>query len=193
MANTVSNVVSGKPLTTGGVLAAPLGTTLPTNASTAPAAAFKALGYVGEDGVTEGGERTTEKIKAWGGDIVKVVQTDHSTTFAFTLIESLNAEALKAVYGSSNVTTTAPTASTGTLQAIQVTGQVLDHQAWVIEVKDGIARVRIAIKDGQVTEVGEVTYNDGSVIGYPITLEAFPDTNGVKAFKYTDDGIDTTP
>lgn len=193
MANTVANVVAGKPLSTGGVLVAPAGTALPTNASTAPNASFKAVGYVGEDGVTEGGERTTEKVKAWGGDIVKVLQTDHSLTYAFTLIESLNVEALKAVYGDANVTTTAPTASTGTLQTVNVTGEQLGHKAWIIEVKDGIARVRIAIADGQVTEVGEITYSDGSVIGYPVTIEAFPDSAGVKAKKFTDDGIDTTP
>jgi len=189
MANTVSNVVAGKPLTTGGVLVAPLGTAMPTNTSTALAAAYKAIGYVGEDGVTEGGERTTEKVKAWGGDVVKVLQTDHSLTYAFTMIETLNVEALKAVYGSTNVTSTAATASTGTLQSINVTGQVLPHQVWCIEVRDGVAKVRIAIKDGQITEVGEITYNDGSVVGYPVTIEAFPDSAGVKAIKFTDDGI----
>jgi len=193
MANTVSNVVAGKPLSTGGVLVAPFGTAMPTAVATAPNASFKAIGYVGEDGVTEGGERTTEKIKAWGGDIVKVLQTDHSLTFAFTMIETLNADALKTVYGDANVATTPPTTTVGTLQAVTVTGEQLPHKAWIIEVKDGVARVRICVADGQITEVGEVTYSDGSVIGYPVTLEAFPNASGVKAMKYSDDGIDTTP
>ena len=189
MAVTVSNIVNGKPLATGGVLVAPLGTAMPTNASTALAAAYKAVGYVGEDGVTEGGDRTTEKVKAWGGDIVKVLQTDHSLTFAFTMIETLNVDALKAIYGSANVTSTAATASSGTLQSINMTGAVLPHQVWAIEVRDGNAKVRIALKDGQITEVGEVTYNDGSVVGYPVTVEAFPDSSGVKGLKFTDDGV----
>lgn len=189
MANTVANVVSGKPLSTGGVLLGPLGSTLPTDVTTPPDAALKAAGYIGEDGATEGGERTVEKVKAWGGDIVKVLQTDHSLTLAFTFIESLNAEVLKAVYGDGNVDTTAATPTTGTLHSVAITGEQLPHKAFVLEIKDGLARVRIVVPDGQINEVGEVTYSDGTVIAYPVTLEAFPDDAGVKAFKYSSDGV----
>lgn len=189
MANTAANVLSGKPLATGGILRAPIGTTLPTDATTAPGAEFKALGYVSEDGVTETQDRSTDKIKAWGGDTVKVVQTEHSLTYKFTLIETLNADVLKVAHGDSNVSTTSPTPTTGTLQTVQVTGDELGHSAYVIEVKDGDARVRIAISDGQVTEVGDITYSDGDVIGYEVTVECFPDENGVKAVKFIDDGV----
>lgn len=188
MANSAANVVSGKPLATGGILRAPIGTTLPTDATTALGAGFTALGYVGEDGVTETQDRSTDKIKAWGGDTVAVVQTEHSLQYKFTLIETLNAEVLKAVHGDSNVTTTAATSTKGTLHAVLITGQELGHAAYVIEVKDGDARVRIAISDGQITEVGDITYSDSEVIGYEVTVECFPDANGVKATKYLDDG-----
>lgn len=189
MANTASNVLAGKPLATGGILRGPKGSTLPTDATTAPDAALKALGYIGEDGVTETQDRSTDKIKAWGGDTVKTVQTEHSLTYQLTLIETLNAEVLKTVHGDENVTTTAATTTKGTLQTVQVTGAELDRSAWVIEVKDGDARVRIVIPDGQVTKVGDITYSDGDVIGYQITIECFPDSNGVKATKYLDDGV----
>ena len=189
MVNTASNVLSGKPLATGGILRGAVGSTLPTDAPTAPDAAFKALGYVGEDGVTETQDRSTDKIKAWGGDTVKVVQTEHSLTYKFTLIETLNAEVLKAVHGDANVTTTAATTTTGTLHTALITGQELGHAAYVIEVKDGDARVRIVISDGQITEVGDITYSDAEVIGYEVTVECFPDENGVKATKYLDDGV----
>jgi hypothetical protein len=189
MANTAANVLSGKPLATGGILRAPLGSTLPNDAKAAPDAAFKGLGYVSEDGVTETQDRSTDKIKAWGGDTVKVVQTEHSLSYKFTLIETLNADVLKAVHGDANVATTAATSTTGTLQTVQVTGDELGHAAYVIEVKDGNARVRIVISDGQITEVGDVTYSDGDVIGYEVTVECFPDANGVKAKKYIDDGV----
>lgn len=187
--NNSKNVVSGKPLATGGVLIGDAGAALPEDATTAPGASFVAAGYIGEDGVTEGGERSTEKIKAWGGDTVKVVQTEHSLTYSFVFIETLNADVLKAVYGDENVTTTPATASTGTLHKVLVTGKTLPHKSYIFEVKDGDARIRIAIADGQITEVGEITYSDAEVIGYEVTIECFADANGVKATKYLDDGI----
>lgn len=185
----VKNVVAGKPKASGGVLNGPLGTTLPTDATAEPDAAIKALGYISEDGLTESSERSTEKVKAWGGDTVKVLQTEFAATFSFTFIEALNADVLKAVHGDANVTTTAATASTGTLQSVKVTGEQLDHDVWIFEVKDGDAKIRIVVPDGQVTTVGEVTYNDGSVIAYQVTVETFKDENGVYYYKYIDDGV----
>lgn len=189
MSNTASNVLAGKPLATGGILRGATGSTLPTDATTALDAAMKALGYVGEDGVTETQDRSTTKIKAWGGKTVKVVQTESSVTYQFTLIETLNVEVLKAVHGDANVTTTAATTTKGTLQTVKVTGEQLGHATFVIEVKDGDARVRICIPDGQITEVGDITYSDEEVIGYQVTVECFPDSNGVAATKYLDDGV----
>lgn len=191
MPNTASNVVAGKPLSTGGLLIAPLATALPTSGTTAPNAAFKSAGYLGEDGVTEGGDRGTEKIKAWGGDTVKVTQTDHSLTYQFTFIETLNADVLKTIYGDANVTTTAATASTGTIHAVKVTGDVMPHKSFIFEIKDGLAKIRIVVPDGQITEVGEITYSDSEVIGYQVTVECFPDATGVKSYKYLDNGITT--
>jgi hypothetical protein len=50
---------------TGELYAAPVGTALPTDTSTALNAAFKGLGYFSEDGVTETFEKDTEDITAW--------------------------------------------------------------------------------------------------------------------------------
>jgi hypothetical protein len=191
VANNVANVVAGKPLTTGGVLIAPLGTALPTAVATAPAAGFAAAGYIGDNGVTEGTGRSTTKVKAWGGDIVKILQTEFSVTYKFMFLESLNSNVLKAVYGDTNVTTTAATASTGTLQAVKINSGILPHKTMLFEVKDGPARVRIAVPDGQITEVSDVTYSDGEVIGYEVTVEAFQDASGNNAYKYSDDGVFT--
>lgn len=190
MANTVANVVAGKPLTTGGILIGVLGSTLPTDASTALDAAFKSAGYIGDDGVTENGDRSTDKVKAWGGDTVKVLQTDYSLTYQFTFIETLNSDVLTAVYGADNVTTTPATSSTGTLQAVKASKDQLPHQAFVFEVKDGSARIRIVVPNGQITEVGETTYSDSAVVGYQVTVEAFHDSDlDANAVKYLDDGV----
>jgi len=188
MVNTVGNVVSGKPLATGGLLIAPLATALPTDTTVALNAAFKGAGYIGEDGVTEATDRSTEKIKAWGGDTVKIVQSEFSVTYQFSFIEALNSDALKATYGDDNVTTTAATPTVGTLQAIKINSKQLPHKSYVFEIRDGAAKIRIVVPDGQITEVGEVTYNDADVVAYQVTVEAFPDASGNNAYKYMDDG-----
>lgn len=189
MANTASNVLAGKPLATGGVSIAPLGTALPTDATTALDSAFEGAGYVGEDGLTESTERSTEKVKAWGGDTVKVLQTDYSATYSFTFLESLNSTVLKTVYGDDNVVTTPASSSAGTLHAVKVNSETLPHKVFSFDMRDGDARIRIAVPDGQITEVGEVTYSDGEVIGYQVTVEAFRDpVLGANAIKYLDDG-----
>jgi hypothetical protein len=190
MPNKAANVVAGKPLATGGLLRANLGTALPSGA--APFAAlhanFASLGYLSDAGVTENNGRSTDKIKAWGGSIVKVVQTEHSYTLEFVLIETGSTEVQKAVNGDSNVTTTAATSGTGKIDAVVINSTILAHKAWVVEVADGNSRIRIAIPDGQITEVGEVTYTDSELVGYACTLEAFEDASSNKAYKYINDG-----
>ena len=98
MANTAANIVAGVPLATGGILIGDLTATAPSTA-TGTLTGFAAAGYIGEDGVTEANERSTDRTRAWGGDTVKVVQTEHNVTYQFTFLETLNADVLKAVYG----------------------------------------------------------------------------------------------
>ena len=185
--NTASNVVAGVPLATGGVLLGTDTAVAPTDA-TSPLVGFNAAGYIGEDGVTETNERSTDRIRAWGGSTVKVVQSEHNVTYQFTFLETLNGDVLRAVYGEDNVETTAATASTGTLHAVKVNGATLPHLPFDFEVKDGDAKIRIYVPDGQITEVGDITYSDTEVIGYEVTVEAFEDAEGNKAYKYLDDG-----
>ena len=190
MPNVASNVVAGVPLATGGILIGALTAAAPTTA-VSTLTGFTAAGYIGEDGVTETNERSTDRIRAWGGDTVKVVQTEHNVSYQFTFLETLNADVLKAVYGDANVTTTAATASTGTLHKVLVNSSTLPHRSYVFELKDGDAKIRIYVPDGQITEVGDITYSDSEVIGYQVTVEAFADELGNKAYKFLDDGKPT--
>lgn len=296
MPNLASNVVSGSPLATGGVLIGALTATAPTSAKGA-LTGYTAAGYIGEDGVTETNERSTEKVRAWGGDTVKVVQTEHGVSYSFTFLETLNSDVLKAVYGDANITTTAAVAAlaapvvtlgatattggtfaagtyfwkvtatdangetigsnevtatlaangtqvlnwgaitgatgykvyrgttaggqdklittlgtvttytdtgtagtaasvpstnttgAGTRHKVSMNSTTLPHRSYVFEVKDGNAKVRIYVPDGQITEVGDVTYSDAEVVGYEVTVETFADSAGNKAYKFLDNGI----
>lgn len=191
MTTTNSNrVVAGKPLATGGILAGPTSTIGPTDAAAALNVGFLALGYVGEDGLTETTDRSTDKVRAWGGDTVKVLQTDFSVTYAFTLLQATDTDVLKAVYGASNVTTTAATTTAGTLNSVKLNAATLPRQSFVFEVRDGNAKIRIYVPQGQITEVGDVVYNDSEVVGYAVTVEAFRDaTLNANAVKFIDDAI----
>lgn len=138
------------------------------------------VGYVGEEGVTETNERATDKKRAWGGDVVRVLQTEHTQTFGFTLIESGNPDVLKLVYGEDNVTVEEETGNV----LITQNSQVLGHRSFVFEMLDGDTRIRKFIPDGQIIETGEITWVHSDIAMHTLTIEAFADSDGVKVYTY---------
>ena len=182
MANTALNVSTGKPKVTGGIYRAPIGTSLPTDATTTLAGTFVSMGYIAEGGVTHSFELDSGEYRAWGGDLVLAYQNSKTHRFAFGMIEVLNPDVYKTIHGENNVTGTL----SGT-NGIKVTadGKDMTEYVYVIELalRDG-AVARIIIPDGKITEIGDTTYADSEAISFPITITAQADSSGNSYYEY---------
>lgn len=175
-----ANVTAGKPKIGGAVYRAPLGTTLPTDAVTALNEAFVDMGYVSEDGVTNSNTIESDDIKAWGGDTVLALQTDKTDTFQMTLIESMNINVLKAVFGDDNVTGTLANGIT-----VEANATEQEDAAWVIDmIARGNVKHRVVIPSGKISEVGDTVYSDTEAVGFEVTVTATPDTSGNTHYEY---------
>jgi hypothetical protein len=184
MPNNVDNVTTGKPKVGGALHRAPLGTALPTDATTALNAAFKGLGYISEDGVTVGNSIETEETKAWGGDTVLEGQKSSKRTVEFTMLESTNPEVLKAVYVDENVTGTLADGIT-----VKANAKEQPECCWVVDmVLKGGGLKRIAVPRGKVTEVGDVQYVDNKPVGYKVKLSCLPDGEENAFYEYIKGG-----
>lgn len=180
------NVSAGKPQIKGAIYRAPLGTTLPTDAVSELDAAFKNMGYGSEDGLTNNNTPESEDIKAWGGDTVLSVQTAKNDTFGITLIETLNTDVMKAVYGDDNVS--------GNIEdgiSIKANATEQESSSWVIDIILKKALKRIVIPDAKISEIGEIKYSDSEAIGYALTLTAVPDSEGNTHYEYIQAVSDT--
>ena len=174
-----ANVIVGKPKVGGAVWVAPVGTSQPTDATSVINTAFKSLGYISEDGVTNAPSMSSEIKKAWGGDIVANIDNGTTNKYKMKLIETLNAEVQKLIYGDENVT--------DGVSSLDVVNKGIDTtpHAFVIDMvmADNLIH-RMVIPSASITEIGEIKYVDSDVSGYEITLTATADTDGATAHDY---------
>ena len=188
MARNSANIFQGKPnVVVGGVMCAPAGTALPTTESATPNVAFKDLGAVTEGGVVLSQDLSIDKIRDWNGDQMRSVLQEFSGTIKVSFLETTT-EVLKAVYGASQVTTTA-TSGQPTKQAILLKAVLPPVVPFIINLVDDVRVGRLVIPLGQITSRDDLSLTRNDPMTHGGTIECYPDASGVSVYFYTSDGV----
>lgn len=176
--NNTDNVSVSKPKTGGAVFYVPYGTAGAPVDAVSELDGYTCVGYISEDGLTEGTDSDTEDIKAWGGDIVLRTQTSYGKTYSFTLLET-SPDVMRLLWGEDAVeefedtfTVTHTSAQHGNITL------VID-----MVLNDGKIK-RSVVEKAQVTEVSDITYTHSDAIGYEVTISSLPVNGDVHAKDY---------
>ena len=169
-----NNVTTAKPKVGGAVFVAPLGTALPTDATTALNEAFVSMGAISDEGYTITPTMTSGTIKEWGGTDVYTYDDEYGIEFKMKFIEGLSINVLKLIYGDDNVT--------GSLSdGLKVKSNAKDRgeKSMVIEeiLKNGTLS-RTVIPCIKLKTLGEIPHKRNDAIAYDSTFGANADANG---------------
>lgn len=177
--------------TTGGVNIAALGSTLPTDATSALDAAFTPCGYVSEDGVTLAQNYNTVDIKDWSRSTVRTLLDEFTGEISFKFIQT-GYDELCAIFGAENVSKTAATALSGEKIKVSIGAHLAKPKCFAFNMKDGDAKVRIVLPNAQAVPDGDVSFVANEAISWGCKLTCNADSNGESIYIYTNDGITTT-
>lgn len=180
MAQTAKNAVHSKPKAGGAVWSGATDATLPTDAAAELDSGFSAWGYISEAGVKENNSPSVTTKKAYGGSTVLTIEAGNDVTYTLTPLEYVNPTVQRELYGTSNVSD-----STGTLTEVKVTDDGHPTRAFVFEhvLSNGMVE-RDVLPCAQVTSIGTNTYSSGDALGPEVTVTPYPDSAGVKVYKY---------
>jgi len=153
---------------------APLGTTLPTDATSPLNALFMDHGWLGEDGITLMVNRETTDHHAFGSDLVKTTQDNYKEQLQLTLLES-DPDVFETVFGPG---ITLGTAGGSRTIVIEHRSQQLPRSAFVVEVIDGNKTRRLVIQEGMVTTLDDINYVHSDLLAYTITVDCYKPASG---------------
>lgn len=175
-----ANVTFSKPgvsaKKSGYIWVAPLGTAIPTDATTDLDTSFVGLGYLSEDGLTEPASLTAgDDIVAAGGDTVAQADPTFSKTWTGTCIEALNEDLLKVAYGSANVTVQDASASAdGSITIKEQAGDLEHHVIVIDEILKGGRRRRNVMADATFLITGDISHVHTALVNFEFTINAYP-------------------
>lgn len=180
-----ANVSVAKPKAGGAVFVAPAGTALPTDAKTALPDAFKCMGCISEDGVTQSQDMDSEDIQDWEGNVVESPKKSFAETYRMTFIEHMNADVLGFVYGEGNVVV--PADGDAAIKVMH-SGDDRDEVVMVVDtVLKGKKLDRLVIPRAKCGEIGDVPRKRDELIAYEATVKALSDDAGKTAYEYIEE------
>ena len=131
---------------------------------------------------------STNDVKDWSGATVRKLLESYDGTLHWTMI-STNKGALAIAFGKDHVTSVTAGTDHGAQTMAALGAYLPEEQTWIFLMKDGDARIVIAVPDGQITAVGDVVFASNAAIGWDVTLSCYPDENGNSIYIMTDDGV----
>lgn len=158
------------------------GSTAPTDATTALAAAWKNMGGQTEAGITINQSTTTTKLKFYGSPAIqRTLVTDQETTVDVIMGET-NARTQE-LYWRKALGSITPTAVTG---AFSTTGGTYVRQLYaaVFDIVDGVNHIRFYCPQVEVTGQAAIKIANSAAIEWGVTLSAYPDTSGNYVYPY---------
>lgn len=160
---------------------APLGTTAPTKFDALPTV-WKDLGYISQDGMTASLDEERQSWTPWGAlSPIRTQITSSTKTYAITAWET-NATVLSLYHKVPAASLTPDT--DGIVTFAENDKPSPDRRAFVFDVLDGANnQIRIYIPLGEVTERGDVVYKSDDLVGYPLTVSAYPGPDGNSVFR----------
>jgi hypothetical protein len=162
------------------VYVAPVGSTAPTNIVGALDAAWEPLGLLGEDGMTETRDEDITDHYAYGSVLVRSTRRRHKRTISVVALEDN-----PIVQSVKNPGSTALTTSGVTTRTVKV--PTTARKAFLLELVDGDITLRRIIPTGEVLEVGDQAISDNEMASVELTINVYPDSDGVLYLDITDD------
>lgn len=165
-----------RPTDAGVFYRAPLGTTLPTDASSPLNSLFVDHGWLSDDGITLTVNRDTTKHHAFGTDLVKTTQGSYDESLKLCLLES-DPDVFETVFGTDSVTLGTDGGGNRTM-VIAHSSKQPPRSAFVIEMVDGAKLRRIVVQEGAVVDLDDVSYQDNELTKYAITIDCYKPASG---------------
>lgn len=157
-----------------------VGSTAPTDTTTALDAAFKNNGLISEDDLTQSVNVDRNELHSQGGKLVRVKRTSQTRQWTVTLLENSHQ-----VFTIANPGSTAATATGVTTRHYKA--QTTALVAIVIEAVEGDIVSRFWIPSAEVFADGDRTLGPSAMWMQPVTIMVYPDSTDEFYTELTDD------
>ena len=165
----MSKVLVGKGDSTGMAFRAPAGTALPSYPGASLSADWKAIGNVGEDGLTLK-LPSGDVVRNWALDPERRINTENgqlSVPFIHT-----DKATLETLVGDNNVTFVAADGTHGNLTSVEFSPDVYaEPAAYLFLMKDGNTRAYVGSTNALISEIGDIAFNGANPTQYDATID----------------------